>query len=76
MTEELITLMSLDDVAQANVIKTKLETEGIACFMNNCTKSISAKRTRNRIIDLRVYMRDLDKALQLISDEIKEGKTE
>lgn len=71
MTEEIITLMSLDDLAEANIIKTKLETEGIACFMNNRKKSIPARSAnQSGNIDIRVYHKDLDQALKLISEDL------
>jgi putative signal transducing protein len=69
--EEMITLMSLDDVAEATIIKNKLETEGIACFMNNKRGSIPSKTVDRRNIDIRVYLKDLDKALKMIADDEK-----
>ena len=69
MTKEIITLLSLDDLAEANIIKSKLETEGIACFMNNSRKSLNSKSSKP--IDIRVYMQDLDKALHLIEEDAK-----
>lgn len=71
MTEETITLMSLDDLVEANIIKTKLETEGIVCFMNNKRNSVPAKSVAGSSIDIKVYLKDLDKALQLIADDHK-----
>ena len=70
MTEEIITLMSLDNVAEANIIKNKLETKGITCFMNN-RKSLQQKSISPlQNIDIRVYHKDLDQALKLISDDL------
>ncbi|MFI5219266.1 MAG: putative signal transducing protein [Bacteroidia bacterium] len=75
MTEEIITLMSLDNVAEANIIKTKLETQGIACFMNN-RKSLPQKSISPvQNIDIRVYHKDLDHALKLISDDLTGDST-
>lgn len=76
MTEETITLMSLNDMAQATVIKTKLETEGIACFMNDKKANTSVKVSLRKKIDIKVYMKDLDKALSLIGDDLSEEKKE
>lgn len=77
MTEdELITLLSLDDFSEATILKTKLETEGIPCFMNNKRTAIPEKTIMQRHFDLRVYMKDLDKALILIADDYKEGHNE
>ena len=76
MTEETITLMSLDDVSEASIIKTKLETEGIACFMNNIRNPVPEKLAKKRNIDLSVYLKDLDKALHLIEKDFKEGSPE
>lgn len=67
--EEMITLMSLDDAAQASIIKIKLETQGIACIMNNQRGPVSAKTAEKRSIDLRVYLKDLDKALKMIGED-------
>lgn len=69
MTEEIITLLSLDDAGAASVIKTKLETQGITCFMNKKTHPIPRKIMEQRNIDIRVYLKDLDKALLLIAEE-------
>lgn len=76
MTEETITLMSLNDIAQANVIKTKLETQGIACFMNDKKGNATVKVSLRKKIDIKVYMKDLDKALSLIGDDLSEEKKE
>ena len=67
--EETITLMSLDDAAEATIIKTKLETKGIACFMNKKRNPIPEKVMKQRHFDLSVYMKDLDKALKLIEED-------
>jgi len=69
--EETITLLSLNDAAEANIIKNKLETEGIACFMNNQRNPVASKMADKRNIDLRVYLKDLDKALKMIAGDEK-----
>ncbi|HKR03882.1 MAG TPA: DUF2007 domain-containing protein [Bacteroidia bacterium] len=67
--EETITLLSLNDAAEATIIKKKLETEGITCFVNNQKGAVPAKTAEKRNIDLRVYLKDLDKALKMISED-------
>ena len=70
--EETITLLSLNDAAEANVIKFKLETEGITCFVGNSQRNqVNSKTSAKRGVDLRVYLKDLDKALKMINDEEK-----
>jgi hypothetical protein len=69
MTEETITLMSLADLEEATLIKTRLETKGITCFMNNKQKPLPLKPVEKRHYDIKVFMKDLDKALQVIEEE-------
>ena len=70
--EETITLLSLNDAAEASVIKFKLETGGIACFMGSSQRDhLNSKTSAKRGVDLRVYLKDLDKALKVINDEEK-----
>jgi hypothetical protein len=72
MTEdEMITLMSLNDAGKANIIKDKLETEGIICVVNNPKGPVPAKTANKRSIDLRVFLKDLDKALKMIEEDEK-----
>ena len=72
--KDLITLLSLDDAAKADIIKSRLETEGISCFMKAGRKNSPSPVPSTRPIDLRVYMKDLDRALTLISDDYAESK--
>jgi hypothetical protein len=73
--KELITLLSLDDAAQAGQILSKLETEGIECFMKTRRKRFTeAAAPPGKPVDIRVYMKDLDRALQLIAEEPHEKK--
>jgi hypothetical protein len=73
--KELITLLSLDDAAQAGQILSKLETEGIECFMKTRrTRFTEAAAPPGKPVDIRVYMKDLDRALQLIAEEPHEQK--
>jgi hypothetical protein len=70
--EETITLLSLKDASEASVIKLKLETEGIACFMDSSkSNQVNSKIGPRRSVDLRVYLKDLDKALKMINDDEK-----
>lgn len=73
MAKDTITLLSLVDLTEANIIKTKLETQGIACFMNNKRHPVPSKAAAMGNIDIKVYMKDLDKALKLIAEDIKEN---
>lgn len=70
MPEDLITLLSLDDLTQANIIKNKLETEGIECYMNDKAKGGQVRK--QKFVDLRVNMKDLDRALKLIENDYRE----
>jgi hypothetical protein len=71
--KELITLVSITS-DQAEGIRNKLETEGITCFMKS-RHGKSKKLPEDKPVDIRVYMKDLDRALSLISDD-EPGKKE
>ncbi len=72
MTNETITLISLEDAAEANIIKNKLETEGIICFINNKRGPVPVKVIDRRSIDIKVYFKDLDHALKMIDDDYRD----
>ncbi len=71
--KELITLVSIAS-GEADAVRKKLETEGISCFMKSDRRK-SRRKPAGKPVDIRVYMKDLDRALLLIADE-KDDKTE
>ncbi|GEM_PF-2951769 len=71
-SDELITLVSLSDLTEAHIVRNKLETQGIPCFINE--KGLRKIKSTVQTIDIRVYLKDLDKALKLISDDAVETK--
>ncbi|MCC6384630.1 MAG: hypothetical protein LC117_04410 [Bacteroidia bacterium] len=67
MAEELITLLSLEDVKKASALKSKLEQEGIECHLDKGWKTSAVKLKKP--IEFRIELRNLQKALQIIEDD-------
>lgn len=76
--KDLITLLSVEDEGQFETIRTRLEAEGISCFLKARRKAVQDLDVKDgpKPVDIRVYLKDLDRALQLISDDPTEKKDE
>lgn len=68
MADELVTFMIFADPNEANVVKTKLESEGIFCFLANEELMFSPNlRTVIGQVELKVKPQDLKKAKRIIN---------
>jgi len=76
--KDLITLLSVEADGHFETIRTRLEAEVLSCFLHARRKAVLDLDAKDvpKPVDIRVYLKDLDRALQLISDDPTEKKEE